>query len=98
MTGTARALIVFNIGAAILLTALTIGALSDSRSATGQGITRPCSRWRWHPRCSSCWRVEACGPERWWALCVLIPLTTVALKAAERRLLTPERLARRRGA
>jgi uncharacterized membrane protein YhaH (DUF805 family) len=90
MTGTARALIVFNIGAVVALTALTVGALSDGSSATGQGITAAVVTLGLAPTMQFLLRLRGLGPERWWALCVLIPLTTAGLKAAEQRLLTPE--------
>ncbi len=90
MTGTARALIVVNIGAVVALAALTVGALSDAGSATGQGITAAVITLGMAPTMQFLLKLRGLGPERWWALCALIPATTVALKAAEQRLLTPE--------
>ena len=90
MTGTARALIVVNIGAVVALTALTVGALSDPGSATGQGITAAVVTLGMAPTMQLLLKLRGLGPERWWALCVLIPVTAFGLKAAEQRLLTPE--------
>ena len=85
MTGRARALIVLNFGAAILLTALTAGALSDSRSAVGQGIIAAVLTLSVAPTMQFLLARRGMQLERWWALCVLIPLTTAGLAAAERQ-------------
>lgn len=90
MTGKASALIVFNIAAAAALTAAATGSLSDAGSAIGQGITAAIVTLAMAPTMQYLLKERGLGPERWWALCLLIPLTAVGLKAAEHRFFAPE--------